>query len=95
MGGASHESGVSEQLWLFCTGLNINKVKTICFDSSVGYSAQWATKTFPLSDLNPPCQPVKSRGALVPAFSPDGQLLAIILNQKQPKVRMIFIFYFF
>ncbi|XP_044029035.1 ciliogenesis and planar polarity effector 1 isoform X2 [Siniperca chuatsi] len=56
---------------------------------SVGYSIQWATKTYPMSRLTPPCQPVKSRGALVPAFSPDGQLLAIVLNQRQPKATQI------
>lgn len=50
------------------------------------YSVNWITKSYPLSKLMPPCQPVKSRGALVPAFSPDGQLLAIILNQRDPRV---------
>ncbi|KAK2819157.1 hypothetical protein Q5P01_024718 [Channa striata] len=52
---------------------------------SVGYNIKWTTKTYPMSCLIPPCQQVKSRGALVPAFSPDGQLLAIVLNQRQPK----------
>ncbi|XP_029372415.1 ciliogenesis and planar polarity effector 1 isoform X2 [Echeneis naucrates] len=52
---------------------------------SIGYSVRWATKTYAMCCLNPPCKPVKSRGALVPAFSPDGRLLAIILNQRQPK----------
>ncbi|XP_035990365.1 LOW QUALITY PROTEIN: ciliogenesis and planar polarity effector 1 [Fundulus heteroclitus] len=52
---------------------------------SVGYNIEWATKTYPMSHLCPPCQPVKSRGALVPAFSPDGRLLAIALNQRKPK----------
>ncbi|KAM8743852.1 ciliogenesis and planar polarity effector 1 isoform 3-T4 [Acanthopagrus schlegelii] len=56
---------------------------------TVGYSIQWATKTYPMSRFTPPCQPVKSRGALVPAFSPDGQLLAIVLNQRQPKATQI------
>ncbi|XP_034751796.1 ciliogenesis and planar polarity effector 1 isoform X2 [Etheostoma cragini] len=56
---------------------------------SVGYSIQWATKTYPMSGLKPPCQPVKSRGALVPAFSPDGRLLAIVLNQRQPKATQV------
>ncbi|XP_054468861.1 ciliogenesis and planar polarity effector 1 [Anoplopoma fimbria] len=56
---------------------------------SVGYSIQWATKTYPMSGLTPPCQPVKSRGALVPAFSPDGCLLAIVLNQRQPKATQV------
>ncbi|KAF3702035.1 Protein JBTS17 [Channa argus] len=56
---------------------------------SVGYNIQWATKTYPMSCLIPPCQKVKSRGALVPAFSPDGQLLAIVLNQRQPKATQV------
>ncbi|XP_060764829.1 ciliogenesis and planar polarity effector 1 isoform X4 [Neoarius graeffei] len=49
------------------------------------YSVNWVTKSYPLGHLVPPCRPVKSRGALVPAFSPDGQLFAIILNQKDPR----------
>ncbi|XP_023193921.1 protein JBTS17 isoform X1 [Xiphophorus maculatus] len=52
---------------------------------SVGYGIQWASKTYPMSHLCPPCQSVKSRGALVPAFSPDGRLLAIVVNQRKPK----------
>ncbi|XP_027137955.1 ciliogenesis and planar polarity effector 1 isoform X4 [Larimichthys crocea] len=55
----------------------------------VGYSIKWATKTYPMSRLTPPCQPVKSRGSLVPAFSPDGRLLAIVLNQRQPKATQV------
>ncbi|XP_017567420.2 ciliogenesis and planar polarity effector 1 isoform X1 [Pygocentrus nattereri] len=54
-----------------------------------GYSVRWATKTYPLNHLVPACRPVKSRGALVPAFSPDGQLLAIILNQKDPRATQV------
>ncbi|XP_053501766.1 ciliogenesis and planar polarity effector 1 isoform X4 [Ictalurus furcatus] len=49
------------------------------------YSVDWVTKSYALGHLVPPCRSVKSRGALVPAFSPDGQLLAIILNQKDPR----------
>ncbi|KAM6975927.1 LOW QUALITY PROTEIN: ciliogenesis and planar polarity effector 1 [Tautogolabrus adspersus] len=56
---------------------------------SIGYSIQWVTKTFPMSSLTPPCLPVKSRGALVPAFSPDGSLLAIVLNQRQPQATQV------
>ncbi|KAL7848306.1 hypothetical protein AOLI_G00230240 [Acnodon oligacanthus] len=54
-----------------------------------GYSVQWVTKTYPLNHLVPACRPVKSRGALVTAFSPDGQLLAIILNQKDPRATQV------
>ncbi|KAM4527651.1 ciliogenesis and planar polarity effector 1 isoform 2-T2 [Odontesthes bonariensis] len=56
---------------------------------SPGYSIQWATKKYPMAHLTPPCQPVKSRGALVPAFSPDGRLLAIVLNQRKPKATQV------
>ncbi|XP_023135531.2 ciliogenesis and planar polarity effector 1 isoform X2 [Amphiprion ocellaris] len=60
-----------------------------CHAGSLGYSIQWATKTYPMSHLTPPCQPVKSRGALVPAISPDGRLLAVVLNQRQPKTTQV------
>uniref|UniRef100_A0A3B4AUS7 Ciliogenesis and planar polarity effector 1 n=1 Tax=Periophthalmus magnuspinnatus TaxID=409849 RepID=A0A3B4AUS7_9GOBI len=55
----------------------------------VNYSVKWATKTFLMSSLKPPCQPVKSRGALVSALSPDGQLLAVVLNQRQPQATQV------
>ncbi|XP_034047925.1 ciliogenesis and planar polarity effector 1 isoform X2 [Thalassophryne amazonica] len=54
-----------------------------------GYSIWWTSKTYPMSRLSPPCHPVKSRGTLVPAFSPDGQLLAIVLNQRQPRATQV------
>lgn len=44
------------------------------------------TKTYPLGQLATPCCPVKSRGALVASLSPDGLLLVIIINQKDPRV---------
>ncbi|KAF5893905.1 ciliogenesis and planar polarity effector 1, partial [Clarias magur] len=53
------------------------------------YSINWVTKSYTLSQLVPPCRPVKSRGALVPAFSPDGKLLAIVLNQKDPRATQV------
>ncbi|XP_053708695.1 ciliogenesis and planar polarity effector 1 isoform X1 [Synchiropus splendidus] len=59
------------------------------FNVSCRYSVRWATKTYFMPHLTPPCQPVKSRGALVPAFSPDGRLLAIVLNQRQPMATMV------
>ncbi|RVE65772.1 hypothetical protein OJAV_G00120160 [Oryzias javanicus] len=55
----------------------------------VRYSIHWVTKKYPMSRLTPPCQPVKSRGALVPGFSPDGQLLAIALNQRKPQATQV------
>ncbi|KAJ8346971.1 hypothetical protein SKAU_G00283720 [Synaphobranchus kaupii] len=57
--------------------------------SPVGYSVRWVTQTYPLAQLSPPCGPVKSRGALVPAFSPDGQLLAVALNQRDPRATQV------
>ncbi|XP_041753988.2 ciliogenesis and planar polarity effector 1 isoform X1 [Coregonus clupeaformis] len=57
--------------------------------SPVGYSVRWVTKTYPMSCLTPPCRPVKSRGALVPAFSPDGLLLAVALNQRDPRATQV------
>ncbi|KAM9820132.1 LOW QUALITY PROTEIN: ciliogenesis and planar polarity effector 1 [Neosynchiropus ocellatus] len=59
------------------------------FNVGCRYSVRWATKTYSMPHLTPPCQPVKSRGALVPAFSPDGRLLAIVLNQRQPMATMV------
>ncbi|XP_076158575.1 ciliogenesis and planar polarity effector 1 [Alosa pseudoharengus] len=53
--------------------------------SPVGYDVLWVTKTYPLGQLATPCCPVKSRGALVSSLSPDGLLLAIIINQKDPR----------
>ncbi|XP_077479688.1 ciliogenesis and planar polarity effector 1 [Stigmatopora argus] len=82
--------------FVFTSGkkLNITFLKIQWLDDhdrfgSLGYSIQWATKTYPLSHLTPPCQAVKSRGALVVDFSPDGQLLAIVLNQRHPKATQV------
>ncbi|TNN81260.1 putative protein C5orf42 [Liparis tanakae] len=66
----------------------LNSVVTMA-SSHNRYNVQWATKTYPMSRLAPPCQPVKSRGALMSAFSPDGCLLAIVLNQRQPKATQV------
>lgn len=69
------------------SNLNQSTVKSnIYLCSSEGYNIEWVTKTYTMSCLTPPCKPVRSRGALVPAFSPDGRLLAVVLNQREPKV---------
>ncbi|XP_057177009.1 ciliogenesis and planar polarity effector 1 isoform X2 [Triplophysa rosa] len=57
--------------------------------SSAGFTVHWVSKSYLFDRLVPPCRPVKSRGALVPALSPDGQLLAIVLNQKDPRVTQV------
>ena len=69
----------------------VNRLKSQCYNepflcSGVDYSVKWATKTYPMASLTPPCKPVKSRGALVPTLSPDGRLLAVALNQRDPRV---------
>ncbi|XP_072309627.1 ciliogenesis and planar polarity effector 1 [Eucyclogobius newberryi] len=55
----------------------------------ISYNVKWATKTLLMPGLKPACQPVKSRGALVTALSPDGQILAIVLNQRQPQATQV------
>ncbi|XP_041110948.1 ciliogenesis and planar polarity effector 1 isoform X3 [Polyodon spathula] len=57
--------------------------------SSVPYNVQWVTQKYPLASLLPKCDSVKSRGALVTSFSGDGLLLAIALNQKDPKASQV------
>ncbi|MGH0163335.1 UNVERIFIED_CONTAM: hypothetical protein FKN15_048527 [Acipenser sinensis] len=57
--------------------------------SSVPYNVQWVTRKYPLASLVPKCDSVKSRGALVTAFSGDGLLLAIALNQKDAKASQV------
>ncbi|CAN9504264.1 unnamed protein product [Ophioblennius macclurei] len=74
---------------LIITFLKIQWEEGRVSDGSVGYDIQWTTKTYPMSGLIPPCQPVKSRGALLPAFSPDGKLIAVVLNQRRPKATQV------
>ncbi|RXN00008.1 hypothetical protein EOD39_10435 [Acipenser ruthenus] len=57
--------------------------------SSVPYNVQWVTRKYPLASLVPKCDSVKSRGALVTAFSGDGLLLAIAVNQKDAKASQV------
>ncbi|XP_063067977.1 ciliogenesis and planar polarity effector 1 [Engraulis encrasicolus] len=57
--------------------------------SPVGYSVLWVSRTYPLGQLPSPCSPVKSRGALVASLSPDGLLLATVINQKDPRVTQV------
>ncbi|XP_067885187.1 ciliogenesis and planar polarity effector 1 isoform X3 [Heterodontus francisci] len=57
--------------------------------SAVPFCVQWATQTHPLGNLIPTCDPVKSRGALLAAFSTDGLVLAVIINQNDPKATQV------
>ncbi|XP_044287142.1 ciliogenesis and planar polarity effector 1 isoform X3 [Varanus komodoensis] len=49
----------------------------------------WAQKICSLSSLTPHCESVKSRGALLTAFSHDGLVLAVGVNQKDPQATQI------
>uniref|UniRef100_U3IMM2 Ciliosis and planar polarity effector complex subunit 1 n=1 Tax=Anas platyrhynchos platyrhynchos TaxID=8840 RepID=U3IMM2_ANAPP len=49
----------------------------------------WVQQTCSLVNLIPQCVPVKSRGALLSAFARDGLLLAVAVNQNDPKATQI------
>uniref|UniRef100_G3WZU3 Ciliosis and planar polarity effector complex subunit 1 n=1 Tax=Sarcophilus harrisii TaxID=9305 RepID=G3WZU3_SARHA len=57
--------------------------------SSLSYQVHWAHQECFLCTLIPKCESVKSRGALITAFSRDGLTLAVTLNQKDPKATQI------
>ncbi|XP_010158406.1 PREDICTED: uncharacterized protein C5orf42-like, partial [Eurypyga helias] len=57
--------------------------------SSLPYQIHWEQQTCSLSDLVPQCVSVKSRGALLCAFARDGLLLAVAVNQTDPKATQI------
>ncbi|XP_074185089.1 ciliogenesis and planar polarity effector 1 isoform X2 [Rhinolophus sinicus] len=56
---------------------------------SLPYHVHWAQQDCLLGSLIPKCEPVKSRGALISAFSRDGLTLAVTLNQKDPKATQV------
>ncbi|XP_057564100.1 ciliogenesis and planar polarity effector 1 isoform X3 [Hippopotamus amphibius kiboko] len=56
---------------------------------SLTYCVQWAQEDCLLCSLIPKCESVKSRGALISAFSRDGLTLAVTLNQKDPKATQV------
>uniref|UniRef100_A0A8C9BE99 Ciliosis and planar polarity effector complex subunit 1 n=1 Tax=Phocoena sinus TaxID=42100 RepID=A0A8C9BE99_PHOSS len=56
---------------------------------SLTYHVQWAQQDCLLCSLIPKCESVKSRGALISAFSRDGITLAVTLNQKDPKATQV------
>ncbi|XP_030323883.1 ciliogenesis and planar polarity effector 1 [Calypte anna] len=57
--------------------------------SSFPYQIHWVQQTCSLVDLVPRCVSVKSRGALLCAFARDGFLLAVAVNQIDPKATQI------
>lgn len=56
---------------------------------SLQYHVHWAQQDCLLCSLIPKCESIKSRGALISAFSRDGLTLAVTLNQKDPKATQI------
>ncbi|XP_058163910.1 ciliogenesis and planar polarity effector 1 isoform X2 [Dasypus novemcinctus] len=57
--------------------------------SSLPYRVHWAQRDCFLCSLIPKCESVKSRGALISAFSRDGLTLAVALNQRDPKATQV------
>ncbi|XP_051498619.1 ciliogenesis and planar polarity effector 1 [Apus apus] len=57
--------------------------------SSLPYQIRWIQQTCSLVNLVPRCVSVKSRQALLCAFSGDGLLLAVAVNQTDPKATQI------
>ncbi|XP_075597436.1 ciliogenesis and planar polarity effector 1 [Balearica regulorum gibbericeps] len=62
---------------------------TFKYVSSVPYQIHWIQQTCSLVNLVPPCVTVKSRGALLCAFARDGLILAVAVNQTDPKATQI------
>ncbi|XP_006520063.1 ciliogenesis and planar polarity effector 1 isoform X5 [Mus musculus] len=56
---------------------------------SLLFRVHWAQQECPLCSLIPRCASVKSRGALISAFSRDGLALAVTLNQKDPTATQV------
>ncbi|XP_045141192.1 ciliogenesis and planar polarity effector 1 [Echinops telfairi] len=56
---------------------------------SLLYRVHWAQQDCFLGSLIPKCESVKSRGALISAFSRDGLTLAVALNQRDPKATQV------
>ncbi|XP_031215678.1 ciliogenesis and planar polarity effector 1 isoform X2 [Mastomys coucha] len=56
---------------------------------SLLFRVHWAQQECLLCNLTPKCASVKSRGALISAFSRDGLALAVTLNQKDPTATQV------
>ncbi|XP_018418827.1 PREDICTED: uncharacterized protein C5orf42-like, partial [Nanorana parkeri] len=59
------------------------------YNSVCPFNVHWAQQNCPLDTIYPICEPVKSRGALVAAFSKDGLVQALAINQKDPKATCV------
>ncbi|KAM9694366.1 ciliogenesis and planar polarity effector 1 [Trichechus inunguis] len=76
--------------WLKLTFLAIRWHENVCTPiRSLPYHVHWAQQDCFLCSLIPKCESVKSRGALISAFSRDGLTLAVTLNQKDPKATQV------
>ncbi|XP_062984212.1 ciliogenesis and planar polarity effector 1 [Elgaria multicarinata webbii] len=77
----------------FCSGellmLTFLEIKWQENASSFPCQIHWSQKISSLSSLTPHCESVKSRGALLTAFSHDGLVLAIGVNQKDLQATQI------
>ncbi|XP_064295540.1 ciliogenesis and planar polarity effector 1 isoform X2 [Phalacrocorax carbo] len=62
---------------------------TFKYVSSLPYQIHWVQQTCSLVNLVPHSVSVKSRGALLCAFARDGLLLAVAVNQTDPKATQI------
>ncbi|XP_010294534.1 PREDICTED: uncharacterized protein C5orf42 homolog, partial [Phaethon lepturus] len=56
---------------------------------SLPYQIHWVQQACSLVNLVPRCASIKSRGALLCAFARDGLLLAVAVNQTDPKATQI------
>ncbi|XP_051006896.1 ciliogenesis and planar polarity effector 1 [Acomys russatus] len=56
---------------------------------SLPFRVHWAQRECLLCSMIPKCASVKSRGALISAFSRDGLALAVTLNQKDPQATQV------
>ncbi|KAM5192359.1 ciliogenesis and planar polarity effector 1 [Mantella aurantiaca] len=59
------------------------------YNSTSPFNVHWSQQDCPLETIHPICEPVKSKGALVAAFSKDGLVLALAINQKDPKATYV------
>ncbi|XP_029434494.1 ciliogenesis and planar polarity effector 1 isoform X2 [Rhinatrema bivittatum] len=57
--------------------------------SALPYQVHWVRQEYSLASLIPQCESVKSRGALISAFAGDGLVLAVTINQRDPKATQI------
>ncbi|XP_075040335.1 ciliogenesis and planar polarity effector 1 isoform X2 [Mixophyes fleayi] len=83
--------------FVFCSGTRlVMTFLALCwhehnqkFNSVVPYHVHWAQQDCSLDTIALTCEPVKSRGALLAVFSKNGLVLAMVINQKDPKATCV------